>query len=85
MSGRKRGRRQGWEREKMERETGVGERNRDWTKKERERERERERETGMRERERERGYRCGIKRERETGNYFITFLATFLFSRCYKL
>ena len=29
MSGRKRGRRQGWEREKMERETGVGERNSD--------------------------------------------------------
>ena len=26
MSGRRRGRRQGWEREKMERETGVGER-----------------------------------------------------------
>ena len=26
MNGRKRGRRQGWEREKIERETGVGER-----------------------------------------------------------
>ena len=67
MSGRKR-RGQEWEREMMERETGVGEieRDRDWTK-----------------RERERGYRCGIKRE--TWNYFITFLATFLFSRCYKL
>ena len=42
MSGRKR-RGQEWEREMMERETGVGEieRNRDWTKRERERERAR--------------------------------------------
>ena len=45
MSGRKRGRRQGWEREKMERETRVGERNRDWRK--------RKREIGMGERQRE--------------------------------
>ena len=35
MSRRKRGRRQGWDREKMERETGVGERNRDWRKRDR--------------------------------------------------
>ena len=35
MSWRKRGRRQGWERKKMERETGVGERNGDWRKRER--------------------------------------------------
>ena len=65
MSGRKRGRRQGWEREKMERETGVGEReNRDWRK------RKRERETGMGEREREKGMSMRKKREkieRESG------------------
>ena len=49
MSEGKRGRRQGWKREKMERETGVGER-----KRERERGREIEigRETGVREIER---------------------------------
>ena len=40
MSGRRRGRRQGWEREKMERETVVGERNRDWRKRKKERESE---------------------------------------------
>ena len=37
MSGRKRRRGQEWEREMIERETGVRERNRDWTKRETER------------------------------------------------
>ena len=50
MNRRKRGRRQGLKREKMERETEVGERNRDW----RERERTIERETGAGERQRQR-------------------------------
>ena len=36
MSRRKRRRPQGWDREKMERETGVGKRNRDWRKRKRE-------------------------------------------------
>ena len=76
MNGRKRGRRQGWEREKMEKETGVGEREiigigergRERQGWERERQRTRERyecekektQTGMGERTRE-------KIERETG------------------
>ena len=59
MSGRKRGRGQEWEREMMERETLVGEKEIGIGQ------RERERERGMGERERERGYRCGIKRERQ--------------------
>ena len=42
MSGKKRGRRQGWEREKMEREIGAGER-------ERERDRDRKCDRGSRE------------------------------------
>ena len=61
MSGRKRGRRQGWEREKMEREARVGERNRDWRK--------RKRETGIGERQRQRTreiYKCE-KEETQTG------------------
>ena len=88
MSGRKRGRGQEWKREMMERETGVGEREIGIGQREREREtgmREREIDRDERERERERARIQVWDKERETGNYFITFLATFLFSRCYKL
>ena len=76
MSGKKRGILQGCEREKMERDTGVGERNGDWRKKERDRqgwqrenERERERDmSGRKGREREgMGERTREKIERETG------------------
>ena len=45
------------ERNDGKRDRSGRERNRDWTKRERDRD--------GRERERERGYRCGIKRERE--------------------
>ena len=60
MSRRKRGRRQGWDREKMERETGVGERNSDWRKRKRDRDRDRDGRGRGRGRERQRW-----ERERE--------------------
>ena len=64
MSGRKRGRRQGWEREKMERETRVGEREIGIGERERqgwERDREREKDISVRKKR----HRQGWERERE--------------------
>ena len=62
----------GWER-RIERETGVGER--DTGKKERERERyrgEREGETGEKERERERGERKKLQTQKSLWNFILS-------------